>query len=314
MKLIPLVFFALALQRADVSAVEQIVTLGDSLSFAYDAEFCFTKTITEVGTIGDNMPTTRNWIEILSSPVNRRDRFELGWLCVRVKANLTSFNPMLLREGFPRGGIVLRPVAVDVLKGLIAVLAKWPGHRPLRGRLIVGGHPMADEIVDPLFSSFGGGRFTQPLDPAAGLAVSCWEIHSFDELIEFPRRELHLGNPAGGGLETFPFHMPRESADRNFGDLPAGFLILDGGKVFAQSSKSRRLLFQCFCGIDNRPDRLIGAAESQLGDEAEGELAVLLRHGGDDFALGLGRVLLGILPQPIERGREVFFGEAGERR
>ena len=80
MKSIPLVFFARALQRADVSAVEQIVTLGDSLSFAYDAEFCFTKTTTEIGTIGDNMPTTRNWIEILSSQVNRSDRFELGTL------------------------------------------------------------------------------------------------------------------------------------------------------------------------------------------------------------------------------------------
>ena len=79
MKMITPVFFSLVLQSATVSANEQIVTLGDSLSFAYEAEFCFTKTVTGVGTIGDNMPqTTRNWIEILSNPIYRGDRFELG--------------------------------------------------------------------------------------------------------------------------------------------------------------------------------------------------------------------------------------------
>ena len=79
MKLIPPVFFALAIQSATVTAAEQIIALGDSLSFAYEAEFCFRKTITGVGNIGDNMPqTVRNWIEVLSNPTYRGDRFELG--------------------------------------------------------------------------------------------------------------------------------------------------------------------------------------------------------------------------------------------
>ena len=61
MKMITPVFFSLVLQSATVSANVQIVTLGASLSLAYEAEFCFTKTGTGVGTIGDNMPqTTRN--------------------------------------------------------------------------------------------------------------------------------------------------------------------------------------------------------------------------------------------------------------
>jgi lysophospholipase L1-like esterase len=73
----------LALTVSCASAAEQIVTLGDSLTFAYEAEFCFQKTITIAPsittTIGDNMPArVRNWIEILSNPANRGDRFDLG--------------------------------------------------------------------------------------------------------------------------------------------------------------------------------------------------------------------------------------------
>ncbi|MEO5714124.1 MAG: SGNH/GDSL hydrolase family protein [Luteolibacter sp.] len=75
----PPILIALALQAATLSAAEQIVTLGDSLSFAYEAEFCFQKTVIGIGSIGDNMPATaRNWIETLSNPTYRGDRFDLG--------------------------------------------------------------------------------------------------------------------------------------------------------------------------------------------------------------------------------------------
>ena len=71
--------FCLALQTAAVSATEQIVTLGDSLTFAYEAEFCFSKSITGYGTIGDGFgPGVRNWIEILNNPTYRGDKFNLG--------------------------------------------------------------------------------------------------------------------------------------------------------------------------------------------------------------------------------------------
>lgn len=61
------------------AATEKVVTLGDSLTFAYEAEFGFKKTIPLVDTYGDGMPATvRNWIEILSSPSYRGDRFDLG--------------------------------------------------------------------------------------------------------------------------------------------------------------------------------------------------------------------------------------------
>ena len=41
MKLLPHILAALILQTASASAVEQMVTLGDSLTFAYEAEFGF---------------------------------------------------------------------------------------------------------------------------------------------------------------------------------------------------------------------------------------------------------------------------------
>ncbi|MES2659143.1 MAG: GDSL-type esterase/lipase family protein [Verrucomicrobiota bacterium] len=83
MKLSSPLLLALALACAPVSAADQIITLGDSLTFAYEAEFCFQKTITVsppfTTTIGDNMPArVRNWIEILSNPAYRGSSFELG--------------------------------------------------------------------------------------------------------------------------------------------------------------------------------------------------------------------------------------------
>lgn len=60
-----------------VFATEQIVTLGDSLSFAYEAEFGFHKNIVFYGEVGDGMPATvRNWIEIASA--RRPATFDLG--------------------------------------------------------------------------------------------------------------------------------------------------------------------------------------------------------------------------------------------
>ena len=70
---------ALLLGSAAVSAAEQIVTLGDSLTFAYEAEFGFQVTIPFVDTYGDGFgPEVRNWVEILNDPVYRHDRFDLG--------------------------------------------------------------------------------------------------------------------------------------------------------------------------------------------------------------------------------------------
>lgn len=77
---IPLpLFLALAMPHATMAATEKVVTLGDSLTFAYEAEFGFQKTLPGVGTVGDGFPSTvKNWIEILSNPAYRGSRFELG--------------------------------------------------------------------------------------------------------------------------------------------------------------------------------------------------------------------------------------------
>lgn len=79
-----LVLGSLLCCAAVARANEQIVTLGDSLTFAYEAEFGFQVTVFNPSTFsfetyGDGFgPEVKNWIEILSDPAYRGDVFELG--------------------------------------------------------------------------------------------------------------------------------------------------------------------------------------------------------------------------------------------
>ncbi len=71
--------FAIALQGTASAVTERIVTLGDSLTFAYEAEFGFEVTIPFDDTYGDGFgPEVRNWIEILNDPAYRGSRFDIG--------------------------------------------------------------------------------------------------------------------------------------------------------------------------------------------------------------------------------------------
>ncbi|MCW1923029.1 SGNH/GDSL hydrolase family protein [Luteolibacter arcticus] len=66
------------LGRAPLPAAEQIIVLGDSLTFAYEASFAFNKTINGTS-YGDGFGSgVRNWIEILSSSSYRQNSFDLG--------------------------------------------------------------------------------------------------------------------------------------------------------------------------------------------------------------------------------------------
>ena len=70
---------AMALSSTVVSATDQMVTLGDSLTFSYESEFCFQRNIIGYGNVGDGFPASvRNWAEILSNPIYRGSRFGLG--------------------------------------------------------------------------------------------------------------------------------------------------------------------------------------------------------------------------------------------
>lgn len=82
---------AFLLGTASLPAAEQIVTLGDSLTFAYEASFAFSKKINGT-TYGDGFGNgVRNWIEILSSGSYRQPSFDLG---ARDSINIFSFvNP-----------------------------------------------------------------------------------------------------------------------------------------------------------------------------------------------------------------------------
>ncbi len=67
-----------ALAFPPVSRAEHIVTLGDSLTFAYEAEFGFQYNL-GAGPVGDGFgPEVRNWAEILNDPNYRNSSFDLG--------------------------------------------------------------------------------------------------------------------------------------------------------------------------------------------------------------------------------------------
>lgn len=79
LKWVPKMLAVLILPAASASATEQIVTLGDSLTFAYEAEFGFQVSIPYVVSYGDGFSSkVRNWVEILNDPLYRHDRFDLG--------------------------------------------------------------------------------------------------------------------------------------------------------------------------------------------------------------------------------------------
>ncbi len=71
-------FIVAALLPFASAPADTIVTLGDSLTFAYEAEFGFQSTYFGT-TYGDGFgPNMRNWVEILSNPAYRGANFELG--------------------------------------------------------------------------------------------------------------------------------------------------------------------------------------------------------------------------------------------
>ncbi|MEO8613841.1 MAG: SGNH/GDSL hydrolase family protein [Luteolibacter sp.] len=79
MKLALSVVFTLALQCPAVSAAEQIVTLGDSLTYAYESEFGTQVSIPFVVSYGDGFGSkVCNWVEILNKTTYRNASFDIG--------------------------------------------------------------------------------------------------------------------------------------------------------------------------------------------------------------------------------------------
>lgn len=85
-----------------LAVAEKAVTLGDSLTFAYEAEFGFKITVPLMGTFGDGMPAhVRNWIEILGSPTYRGDRFDQGARKnIELRIPLTARRNLLFRHEY----------------------------------------------------------------------------------------------------------------------------------------------------------------------------------------------------------------------
>lgn len=79
MKLALSFVFALALKCPVVSAAEQMITLGDSLTYAYESEFGTQVDIPFVVSYGDGFGSkVRNWAEILNKMIYRNASFDLG--------------------------------------------------------------------------------------------------------------------------------------------------------------------------------------------------------------------------------------------
>jgi lysophospholipase L1-like esterase len=91
---------SLTLAASSLGADEPVVTLGDSLTFAYEAEFGFQRHLIGLGTVGDGMPATvKNWIEILSDPAYRGSQFALGTRkSISVDLPLNSSFQLFLRQ------------------------------------------------------------------------------------------------------------------------------------------------------------------------------------------------------------------------
>ena len=95
MKALPLILSA-AWFLQPASAKAQCVTLGDSLTFAYEAEFGFEVWIPFVATFGDGFgPEVRNWIEILNNPAYRKSYFDIG---ARREFRLAGIYKLLFRH------------------------------------------------------------------------------------------------------------------------------------------------------------------------------------------------------------------------
>lgn len=80
MKSSPILLGCLLMGASPCPAADQVVCLGDSLTFAYEAEFCFEEVITGLGTIGEGFDPAKvkNWIEILNDPTYRGAFFDIG--------------------------------------------------------------------------------------------------------------------------------------------------------------------------------------------------------------------------------------------
>ena len=78
MRKLPFIF-AFSLLFPSLRANETCVTLGDSLTYAYEGEFGFQLSIPFMDPIGDGFgPEVRNWIEILNDPLYRKSHFDIG--------------------------------------------------------------------------------------------------------------------------------------------------------------------------------------------------------------------------------------------
>ena len=114
MKALPLLLCSVSLSLAP-TVCGQCLTLGDSLTFAYEAEFGFEVWVPFVGTFGDGFgPEVRNWIEILNHPAYRKSHFDIG---TRHEFRLLSIYTLIFRHDY---NWALPGLKIDELRAFMA--------------------------------------------------------------------------------------------------------------------------------------------------------------------------------------------------
>lgn len=138
-------------------AAEQIVTLGDSLTFAYEAEFGFEETIFGT-TYGDGFgPEVRNWVEILHDPLFRNAYFDQGG-SDEISLLASIFPPRTVDLYFRREyNWALPGLKIDQLRRFINneaegldLLAENPAFAPLASALAFSDYDDSDFAVEDL--------------------------------------------------------------------------------------------------------------------------------------------------------------------
>jgi lysophospholipase L1-like esterase len=188
-------------------AADQVVTLGDSLTYGYEGEFCFRITVppaagSSAGTYGDNMPATvRNWIETLSSTNYRNAYFDQGArVTFRLNFALLGGNnyTLFLRNRFNWAipGLKVDQLREFVLgqKTFLQLLAADPDFAPL-----------ATALGNPLISTFNQGNHFNVTEMNTQITSDAERLVFFigGNDVRGVYQSIYEGNPVGSFVDDF---------------------------------------------------------------------------------------------------------------
>lgn len=182
---------ALLFQSTAVTGAEQCVMLGDSLTFAYEAEFGFEVTVPFGDTYGDGFePEVRNWAEILNDTAYRNNWFDLG---ARDEIEFAFFYDLLFRHQY---NWALPGLKVKELREFITRKTSF-------SQMIQAGDPILQLLV--LFSDLNQSEDFKVVDLEAQIQFSAERLVFFigGNDIKSVYGGIYDGNPPGAFVADF---------------------------------------------------------------------------------------------------------------